>query len=536
MNGKLQKLTGVNSDFEKIFFRNEYKILAGVKFRTVITLLAILFLTFLALGFAVGSLGNLQEKMDNPFTNWVNVPIAENKTSKVADKIIDRYNDPEIRDQYLFRNSSGFVRYNQIFYHRDYLPYLHRSDTLIRSFWGRTIDITEPLLKTIISKESDNLIWVDSKFEETEVEWNQCEIIISQDMMKQLGFDNPKEITNIGVSHERRLEENSRSNRGMYMPLKIVGVVKKLPDSDFVSTANLYNALNDKRYAGQKRCREDIIKENKSGATDFQLICEKESDIKKLEKLAQDYFVDKQLSVDFEYNISSSDRNWAAVRLSFMPIDAPGLDTLQMFLNFAKNKIPVSEFSSINCDIQVCSDIDFNDLHYLAFHFEKLDKVKGFQKDLMSEFDVEIDMTQVESKNNFALVTRLTYAISLILLGFGILSILLFVNNLLRTHLFKVRSNLGTFQAFGLRNSFLVRIYLKIILSFLGLSIIVAFLLSVLVDFGEGQLLGLESRFDIFNIWIFGAIALLFFSSWFLSVRTIKNILGDTPGNLIYGR
>lgn len=532
----LQKILGINSDFESIFFKNESKILSGIKFRTVVTLLVILFLTFLALGFAVGSLGNLEEKMDNPFTNWVNVPVSDTQTSKIADKIVERYNKPEQSEQFYFRNSGGFVRFNQLFFHRDYLPFLHPGDSLLRSFWGRTIEVDEPLFKTIISETSDNLIWVSNKFEEEEPEWNQCEIIISEEMMRLLGFDQPEEINHVGVMHERIYEENSRFNQGMFTPLKVVGVVRKLPDTDFVCAVNLYNALNDKRYAGQKRCRVDIIKENKNKATSFQLICEKESAINKLESLAFEYFENEDLSVDLNYTIPSAGREWAAIQMNFMPIDAPDLEQIQSFIKFARRKIPVGEFSSIDCDIQVCSDLNSESFTYLAFHFEKLDKVKAFQEDLLNTFGVKIDMTQVESKNNFALVTKLTYAISLILLGFGILSILLFVNNLLRTHLFKVRSNLGTFQAFGLRNNFLVRIYLKIILTFLGFSILIAFLLSVLVDLGEGQLFGAESRFDIFNYWVYGAIALLFFSSWFLSHRTIKNILGDTPGNLIYGR
>jgi hypothetical protein len=73
---------------------------------------------------------------------------------------------------------------------------------------------------------------------------------------------------------------------------------------------------------------------------------------------------------------------------------------------------------------------------------------------------------------------------------FAASNIVFFVNNLLRTHLFEVRSNLGTFQAFGLSNHFLVRIYLKIIFAFLTISALAAFLLSIIVDRFEQVLAG----------------------------------------------
>ena len=102
--------------------------------------------------------------------------------------------------------------------------------------------------------------------------------------------------------------------------------------------------------------------------------------------------------------------------------------------------------------------------------------------------------------------------------------------------LFEVRSNLGTFQAFGLSNRFLVNTYLKIIFSFLLLSIGLAFILAAIVDRLEQYWMGNESRFDLFNVVILAAIAVLVLISLLLSNRTIKRILGDTPGNLIYER
>ena len=78
----------IRSDFELIFFSNEYKALAGNNLRTILALFTILFFTFLALGFAIGSLENLEKKMDNPFTNWVALPIFDGTVSHQSRDIV----------------------------------------------------------------------------------------------------------------------------------------------------------------------------------------------------------------------------------------------------------------------------------------------------------------------------------------------------------------------------------------------------------------------------------------------------------------
>ena len=64
------------SDFFKILFTNELKALSGRSMRTIGALVSILLFTILALGLAYGTLDSLKERMDNPYTNWVDVPVT----------------------------------------------------------------------------------------------------------------------------------------------------------------------------------------------------------------------------------------------------------------------------------------------------------------------------------------------------------------------------------------------------------------------------------------------------------------------------
>lgn len=536
MNLFIQKILGIRSDFEGIFFNNEYQALAGRNKRTILALLTILFFTFLALGFAVGSINNLSKKMDNPFTNWVNLNIFSNYVSEKSGEIIQRYSDPEIQEQFNIGRSNGFSRYSLDFYHKGFSPFRHNPDTLLRHFWGRTIEPDEPLFGRILDPSSNNLVWLSDELydEDGEPIWDGCRIIVTTKLLSSLGYTDPAQVKYLGVSEERRVVGNSDLTVGVWLPMKVVAVVEELPDVDFIGSPQLYNIL--KLSVDIDRCRSRLLLENQEGDSQFLLLTEDEAGASELAAVANEYFVGKRPGVDIEFEFPSEGRNWAGCRFSFLPTDAPSLHTLREFIEFASEKVAVAEFSTINCGLDDCGTVDSKNLLYLAFFFENLNDIRIFRDDMDREFGIQLDMRQIESKENFALVSSLTFAISTILLAFGILSIVLFVNNLLRTHLFEVRSNLGTFTAFGLSNRFLIYAYLKIIFSFLALSILVAFLMSLAVDIVEGWWMQGESRFDIINAWILAAIAGLMLVSLFLSFFTINRILGDTPGNLIYER
>jgi len=109
-----------------------------------------------------------------------------------------------------------------------------------------------------------------------------------------------------------------------------------------------------------------------------------------------------------------------------------------------------------------------------------LDNIREFKQFLLNEYELEIDLAQIEAKENYNFVSQLTKIISLILITFSILSISMFVSHIFREHLQKNQKNLGTFKAFGLNNSVLKYIYLTIIYRFVFFALIVSYSLSFL--------------------------------------------------------
>jgi ABC-type antimicrobial peptide transport system permease subunit len=122
----------------------------------------------------------------------------------------------------------------------------------------------------------------------------------------------------------------------------------------------------------------------------------------------------------------------------------------------------------------------------------------------------------------------------------------MFISNLLNRHLDKIKKNIGTFKAFGLSNSSLLRIYFTLSTWFVISALVVAFLLSLLFGSLGGVKAGLlflnavieqdESYFDLFNWWLLLSTLMILLVSMMVIYVTASNILKRTPGDLIYDR
>jgi ABC-type antimicrobial peptide transport system permease subunit len=187
------------------------------------------------------------------------------------------------------------------------------------------------------------------------------------------------------------------------------------------------------------------------------------------------------------------------------------------------------------------------DHHGLAVNFRELGNIRAFASYMAAVNEVQIDIAQIEAKENYSFITRLTKIISLILIGFSILSICLFLSNLLKNHLEKIKMNIGTFKAFGLDSKTLHRIYMRVIFSVIlgamSLSIIASWLFGkvggmrfLLKIFGSDNLESGESYFELFDQWTLLSIVLILLISFLVLSVTARKILRKSPGDLIYDR
>ncbi|MEO1451199.1 MAG: ABC transporter permease, partial [Bacteroidota bacterium] len=186
------------------------------------------------------------------------------------------------------------------------------------------------------------------------------------------------------------------------------------------------------------------------------------------------------------------------------------------------------------------------DYDYLAVNFVNTSSVRNFKDYLKEEFDLDIDMAQIEAKENFSFVTRLTRIISLVLIGLSVLSICLFVSSIFRRHLDKIRRNIGTFKAFGLDNGTLMQTYLVLINVFIGISMAGGLLLAwifgalggirLILRLTQNKIEAGESYFQLGNVWTLIAIGAVLLISFLVLYLTANKILRRSPGDLIYDR
>ncbi|HKK40412.1 MAG TPA: ABC transporter permease, partial [Cryomorphaceae bacterium] len=384
-----------------------------------------------------------------------------------------------------------------------------------RTLKATTVGTDDLLFEKIISKE--NAIWVKPGLSyNCDDCLKSCEVIVTEKGMSLLSHDP----TNSDLSHIFAMDGSG------VVPIEVVAVVKSLPNFYEIACSIEFFNINDSN-EGQ-----EYIDHFKDGDNACKFLIDPGVSEFQVDSLGQAYFK-RAVETELQQTVTSGGSEWRQAIVYFPATNAPSLESIEEFIVFArKNGVHLGLMAEYSCRADKLDRLPL--VHNIAFNFTDLNEIRAFKEDMALD-GIEIDTKQIEVKENFALVSSLTWTISVILLAFGVLSIILFVNNLLRTHLFKVRTNLGTFKAFGLSNSFLNTIYLKIISVFLLIAILIAFLLAGIVDLIE-HLIYEESKFNIMSHWVLVAILLLVGVSLFISFRTSKKILGDTPGNLIYNR
>lgn len=176
----------------------------------------------------------------------------------------------------------------------------------------------------------------------------------------------------------------------------------------------------------------------------------------------------------------------------------------------------------------------------LSIHFTQLDSIRAFERYMKDNWQLQIEMTQVNSKENFNAVSIMAAILSAAMIVFSIVCIIIFLTNMLQNYFQKVRRNLGTFRAFGMSNIELIRVYVVIIVSI----VVVALALALLVTwFTECALWLLEIKKDDVYSWLIlwnsrtiWAIIIIVVATIATVLLVMHRLLHHTPGNLIYDR
>lgn len=506
----LFRVFGQKNHFEKLFFLNEFNDLTGKSRKSIVALSLILALTISALGYAIGGLEYLKERMDNPFTNWVNLPIPNSYKSKV-NKLDVYFEDQANLDSFALRNITKYkIESKESFNLEDGLAYPLKT---------RTVGVEEDILKEIL--KGSNVV-SGYRYRGGDLDFPKCGVIIKEQALRDnLAYTEGQSISKIPLV----------TPEFIFFP-EVVAIVKELP--------NLCNMLITSHYSNllsSNPGESGFVQMNPVNIMQFVgnfTNADNEANEVKIKSIFSDYAIDEIVFDKIKLDDKNSLDQFTITLLDFLDFD----EIKEISKQLEDQRIMKSPRPRYKSECNVGKDYsNLKNPHYVAFNFNKLDMVRDFNEFLKTDprFGMEISMDQVESKENFALVSKLTGLMALILLAFSILSIVFYINSLLTTHLEGIKNNLGTLKAFGLNNKFLVSTYIKIIILFILISIVIGFIISFVI---KGMELGFSkiAVIDLFDYKIFITLfIILLFSTW-TSYRSIKKILLKTPGDLIYNR
>ncbi len=470
--------------------------------RTIAALVSILLFTVLALGLAYGTLANLKERMNNPYTNWVDVPVTISIEPKV-DEILNYFRKSDQLKQY---NLADITRYDVY-----YVPFLHKNQKDTFNLRGRTVDADERILQSILKDVKGNVIVQHSTLKDS-----PCGIIVTEEFLSTLGYSG--KITNtlkISMPHIHQK-----------ILIDIIAVVKELPSlCDFISGPILPNMRNlSVEETGSIDLSVSnvvpIVIDHKLAESELQhiLTAFKNLNISKLterEKIA--------INQDEEHYI---------YQLIFPIEQVLESNEISEILQTLEIGSYVFLYKELNCNDKF-SQIPKPD--NFAFQFNDLEKIREFKDGMQQKFQVNVSMQQVESAENFSLVSALTLTTSVVLFAFALLCIGFYISSLIRSHLQKIASNLGTMKAFGLKNIILTRVYISIIGIFCIVSSLIALILAIAIQLIT-QKMNFNFHLNVLNGKVILALVVIVLLCLYLAYRSAKIILDNTPGDLIYKR
>ncbi len=522
--------------YQPLFMKKESRILYGKNNLNIILVMSITMLTLLASGFANGSLDYIKKKYDDPFINWLTIHLPDFRN---GEKDITFYTKKLLNESNLKRFSI-----KQIDTYKDFWLRFFSNKSLEHSWSkGRTISYDDRILEDILG--FDNLILGQSFKEE-----NDLSIILTEKMLKKLNYSLEDKFIYLNNSEQNPF---SKTDSIFRVPIPIRAIVKSIPGKlDFIVTDNFYLAFKNFENSvfdfkgDQSRSIALLIGPDKAKAEKLKV---------DIDRLLESTSFDCLTNIDTCDQVSSVKLWMVSVTFNLTPEDFKVTEDL---FNSIKNLPSYDKKQIIRIlyygNPQLSNIPPFD--NYLSINLGEggLDQIDSISKFIYDEFNenveegdqmslIQIDSSMIKEKKNFNYVGKTTFFIAAMLIIFAVLAISLFLSNLLKSHLTRVKMNIGTYKAFGLSDQESTRIYLLIMLRFIGICITGGFLLACglgfLIEYLVSYNLRMEGNVEYFRIYDFNTlilIVLILGISISVSYLNIHKILSKTPGDLIYNR
>mgnify|MGYP004513993517 CR=1 FL=1 len=516
----------LSSDYFRLFIRREGKVVLGKNYSSLWLLSTVLTVTFLAIAFSNASLKYLSYKMNDPFINWVD--IKNNFAENDFDGFEAALQDDAFLNEYHCRGYQTDKYWYSLFSTAG-----NSGRNLKCRFFA---DIRTPLIEAVLA--DDNVVG-RSRIASDKLQNDSYGVIITWSALtEKLGYKEvPAYINYRGYTDPEAAEDYCAELLDDHFandPVPVLAVVKRLPSNmDIIGTKYFYHQDNGQALnLYEPSYFSSFIYYVPDGV-------DSEKALERLETITREHTEMTFYSEpDMELPSMLSFRGGKFISLLF-----DYEDDVDFSVNREINDAFMSEYSEkgvIRLYNYIPADYNDDDDDYISVHFADLSKINDFQEYVKEHFKIEIEMSQINAKENFNAVSVMANILSWTMIAFAIVCIILFIVNLLQSYFQKVKRNLGTFKAFGISNFELTAIYVLIMVAtilaatFISLAAVwliqgLSLLLGIVRDGGFGYL-------SLWNLKTVISVLIIIASSVFTVWYVMKNLLKATPGDLIYDR
>ena len=516
--------------YQRLLMVREGKEVLGRKGSNLFLLTLVLIATFTSIAFSEGSMIYLQDKMEDPFTNWVSITKATDneRFNQFRDEL--ELDENKKKFDYMGVQMDQYTNYNIMGIDDHHIRYME-----VRFFEHIKTQLVHAIL------DETNVVEgcvVDS----TVLDDKTLGFIITMDAAKRLGYDEEHLPTYIQylAANEGADSIGLKLVMDDFFPVSIpvLAVVRRLPNNVEMMSANFF-------YEQQHYNDHSHPFDFKSHPEYLQKLSYYVSDDVGLNSFS-DFF--KNAAPDsIKTHVSVLEDN-SAEALSMKPWK-PGYI---VSVDLGANDVPSSTIQNVADKIE--NEFDLNQVRrvykldtedhpsprssFLSIEFKSLNHIRAFEA-FAKENGIQLEMAQVASKENFNAVTVMARILSAAMVIFSLICIIMFLVNMLQSYFQKVKRNIGTFKAFGMNAKELIKVYVLILILIVVSAEVLALLITWLFQ-AILPLIGIEKDgFNYLCLWnnttyIAGIVVLV---STVLTVYVVmQRMLSQTPGDLIYDR
>lgn len=528
------------SAHQLLLMRRERKAVMGYRATGIWLLSAVLIATFLSIAFSEGSMAYLDEKMKDPFTLWLNASRTNGDTNvkNIADSLLT---DDELKQRFLYDGTQTT--------HSSSLCMLSKRGDIKLFSIQYYEDITSDLIREVL--KGDNVVRGTDQplaIDYDSIDSESLGIIMTEGVMNTLGYTVSTipafvNMRTVGVD-TLGFPTYGRDGKAYAAPVPLLAVVKRLPmrkemlvpkNVEVFSNAEAFQ-MNQEAYAHdlyyyvpeEVEERFDVVVKDISDKIPDSLLNKDMPQLKAKEKL--------------QCNL----RSWrkGSIRQLFL-LERPNLSTVNDINQDILNVLSESDIERVYDYTPKPgrgSSNHVNDSYNgLSIHFNQLDSIRSFERYATQRWKgLEIEMSQVNAKENFNSVSTMANILTVALIVFSIIAIVIFIVNMMQNYFQKVKRNLGTFKAFGISTKELIMVYMTIVLGI----IVLALLIALTVTWGAELLLNLcgctkeggAPHLILWNYRTLFAIVIILSSTVISTLIVMRRLLRQTPGDLIYDR